>query len=160
MLAGLLRFDSEINTGDVIVIMSTKGEAIALGLAEMTSAVMATCNHGIAARLKRVILDRDYYPRKWGLGPRAILKKKMKEEGKLDKFGNPNESTPKGWNRDTNNVEGKEEKEEKEVKKEDDNKRKRSGERKKSGEKVKKEKKEKKKKKKDRKKSDSDIDMD
>lgn len=60
MLAGVLRFDSEINVGDVVVIMSTKGEAVALGLAEMTSAVMATCRHGMAARLKRVILDRDY----------------------------------------------------------------------------------------------------
>jgi len=59
MLAGVLRFDSEINVGDVVVIMSTKGEAVALGLAEMTSAVMATCDHGMCARLKRVILDRD-----------------------------------------------------------------------------------------------------
>lgn len=43
MLAGVLRFDAEINTGEQVVIMSTKGEAIALGLAEMTSGVMATC---------------------------------------------------------------------------------------------------------------------
>lgn len=59
MLAGLLRFDPEINNGDVIVIMSTKGEAIALGISEMTSGVMATCDHGVAARLKRVIMERD-----------------------------------------------------------------------------------------------------
>jgi len=59
MLAGLLRFDPEINVGDIIVLMSTKGEAIALGIAEMTSGVMATCDHGVAARLKRVIMERD-----------------------------------------------------------------------------------------------------
>jgi len=55
-----LRFDSEINVADVVVLMSTKGEAVALGLAEMTSGVMATCQYGVACRLKRVILDRDY----------------------------------------------------------------------------------------------------
>lgn len=60
MLAGVLRFDSEINVADVVVLMSTKGEAVALGLAEMTSGVMATCQYGVACRLKRVILDRDY----------------------------------------------------------------------------------------------------
>jgi len=43
MLAGVLRFDPDINIAEQVVIMSTKGEAIALGLAEMTSGVMATC---------------------------------------------------------------------------------------------------------------------
>jgi len=30
----------------------------------------------------------------------------MKEEGKLDKFGRPNENTPQGWNPSKNSVEG------------------------------------------------------
>ena len=30
------------------------GEAIALGIAQMTSAVMATCDHGVVAKIKRV----------------------------------------------------------------------------------------------------------
>lgn len=37
----------------------------------MTSAEMAMCDHGIASKLKRVIMDRETYPRRWGLGPRS-----------------------------------------------------------------------------------------
>lgn len=35
----------------------------------MTTAVIATCDHGVVAKIKRVIMERDTYPRKWGLGP-------------------------------------------------------------------------------------------
>ena len=30
-----------------------------------------TCDHGVVAKIKRVIMDKDLYPRRWGLGPRA-----------------------------------------------------------------------------------------
>jgi hypothetical protein len=52
-----------------IVITTTKGEAVALGIALMTTATMATCDHGMAAKIKRVVMERDTYPRKWGYGP-------------------------------------------------------------------------------------------
>jgi H/ACA ribonucleoprotein complex subunit 4 len=39
----------------------------------MTTAVIATCDHGIVAKIKRVIMERDTYPRKWGLGPKVCL---------------------------------------------------------------------------------------
>ena len=45
----------------------------------------------------RVIMERDTYPRKWGLGPMALRKKALKAEGKLDKYGRPNELTPADW---------------------------------------------------------------
>ncbi|KNA18045.1 hypothetical protein SOVF_074420, partial [Spinacia oleracea] len=99
MIPGLLRFENDIEVGEEIVLMTTKGEAIALGIAEMTTAVMATCDHGIVAKIKRVIMDRDTYPRKWGLGPRASMKKKLIADGKLDKHGKPNEQTPVEWAR-------------------------------------------------------------
>ncbi|KAG5623045.1 hypothetical protein H5410_008263 [Solanum commersonii] len=44
-------------------------------------------------------MDRDTYPRKWGLGPRASMKKKLVAEGKLDKHGKPNDKTPAEWSR-------------------------------------------------------------
>ncbi|XP_047330583.1 H/ACA ribonucleoprotein complex subunit 4-like [Impatiens glandulifera] len=97
MIPGLLRFENEIDVGEEVVLMTTKGEAIALGIAEMTTSVMATCDHGVVAKIKRVVMDRDTYPRKWGLGPRASMKKKLVAEGKLDKRGKPNESTPAEW---------------------------------------------------------------
>ncbi|KAL1555299.1 centromere/microtubule-binding protein cbf5 [Salvia divinorum] len=99
MIPGLLRFENDIEAGEEVVLMTTKGEAIALGIAEMTTAVMATCDHGTVAKIKRVVMDRDTYPRKWGLGPRASMKKKLIAEGKLDKHGKPNESTPSEWSR-------------------------------------------------------------
>eukprot|EP00955_Chlamydomonas_euryale_P027755 292947-Chlamydomonas_euryale.AAC.1 len=46
MVPGLLRFESGIDVDDEVVIMTTKGEAIAVGIAQMTTAVMATVDHG------------------------------------------------------------------------------------------------------------------
>ncbi|KAI3520890.1 hypothetical protein L1887_10343 [Cichorium endivia] len=97
MIPGLLRFENNIENGEEVVLMTTKGEAIALGIAEMTTAVMATCDHGVVAKIKRVVMDRDTYPRKWGLGPTASMKKKLISEGKLSKHGKPNEKTPSEW---------------------------------------------------------------
>eukprot|EP00794_Sanderia_malayensis_P010893 gene10893-12050_t len=97
MLPGLLRYESGIEINDEIVMMTTKGEAVATGIALMTTATIATCDHGVVAKIKRVIMERDTYPRKWGLGPKALLKKQMVVAGKLDKFGKPNENTPKDW---------------------------------------------------------------
>lgn len=39
----------------------------------MTTAVIATCDHGAVAKIKRVIMERDTYPRRWGLGPKVML---------------------------------------------------------------------------------------
>lgn len=77
--------------------MTTKGEAIALGIAQMSTVEMSSCDHGVVAKVKRCIMERDLYPRRWGLGPTALEKKKMKSDGKLDKFGRPNEATPAKW---------------------------------------------------------------
>jgi H/ACA ribonucleoprotein complex subunit 4 len=81
-----------------VVLMTTKGEAIALGIAQMSTVELSTCDHGVVAKVKRCIMERDLYPRRWGLGPVALEKKKMKADGKLDKYGRPNEATPAQWN--------------------------------------------------------------
>lgn len=97
MIPGLLRYEAGIEVGEDVVLMTTKGEAIALGIAQMTTEVMATCDHGIVAKIKRVIMERDTYPRRWGLGPNAKAKKNLIAQGKLDKYGRPNENTPISW---------------------------------------------------------------
>ncbi|KAG6411033.1 hypothetical protein SASPL_129107 [Salvia splendens] len=100
MIPGLLRFENDVEVGEEVVLMTTKGEAIALGIAEMTTAVMATCDHGTVAKIKRVVMDRDTYPRKWGLGPKASMKKKLIAEGKLDKHGKViGDAAPSEWSR-------------------------------------------------------------
>ncbi|KAJ1985622.1 centromere/microtubule-binding protein cbf5 [Dimargaris cristalligena] len=100
MIPGLLRFSPGIEVNDEVVLISTKGEAIALAIAQMTTSVMATCDHGVVAKIKRVIMERDTYPRRWGLGPQASKKKQMVKDGKLDKYGKPNENTPASWNKE------------------------------------------------------------
>jgi len=97
MIPGLLRFADDIDVNQEVVLMTTKGEAIAVGIAQMTTAVMATVDHGVVAKIKRVIMERDTYPRRWGLGPMAQKKKGMIKEGKLDKHGKPNDKTPEDY---------------------------------------------------------------
>jgi H/ACA ribonucleoprotein complex subunit 4 len=98
MIPGLLRFEAGIEVHEEVVLMTTKGEAIALGIAQMSTVELSTCDHGVVAKVKRCIMERDLYPRRWGMGPVALEKKKMKSDGKLDKYGRPNENTPAKWN--------------------------------------------------------------
>lgn len=97
LLPGVLRYEDNIELNEEIVIVTTKGEAVALAVAQMTTATMASCDHGVVAKIKRVIMERDTYPRKWGLGPRASQKKMLIAKGQLDKYGKANENTPKEW---------------------------------------------------------------
>lgn len=97
MLPGLLRYESNIEQHEEIVLITTKGEAIAIAIAMMSAVEMTTCDHGVVAKVKRCIMERDLYPRRWGLGPTAAEKKKLKADGKLDKYGRPNEATPAKW---------------------------------------------------------------
>ena len=97
MLPGVLRYEDGIEMNEEIVVCTTKGEAICIALAQMTTATMASCDHGYVAKIKRVIMERDTYPRKWGLGPKASIKKDMIKKGMLDKYGKPNENTPANW---------------------------------------------------------------
>lgn len=59
------RHESGIEIGDEVVLMTTKGEAIALAIAQMTTSVMQTVDHGVVAKIKRVIMERDTYPRRF-----------------------------------------------------------------------------------------------
>lgn len=68
-----------------------------MGIAQMNTAVMATVDHGVVAKIKRVIMERDTYPRRWGLGPVAQRKKALVKEGKLDKYGRKNDKTPSDY---------------------------------------------------------------
>ncbi|KAF2970328.1 hypothetical protein GQX73_g3217 [Xylaria multiplex] len=97
MIPGLLRYEAGIEAHEEVVLMTTKGEAIALGISMMSTVEMSSCDHGVVAKVKRCIMERDLYPRRWGLGPTATEKKKLKASGKLDKFGRANEQTPAKW---------------------------------------------------------------
>ena len=93
----ILRYEDGIELDEEIVVCTTKGEAICIALAKMTTSTMSCTDHGVVAKIKRVIMERDTYPRKWGLGPKATIKKDMIKKGQLDKYGKPNENTPTNW---------------------------------------------------------------
>ena len=116
---GVLRFEANIENGKEIVLITTKGEAVAIAIAEMTSSVLASCDHGVVCKTKRVIMDRETYPRKWGLGPYALQKKKLIKEGKLDKYGKINDKTPDDYKKIFGNDNKKEEKEKEKEKEEE-----------------------------------------
>jgi len=97
LIPGILRYSSNINVGSECVIISTKGEAIAVAIAQMTSSEIYSSDHGIAAKTKRVVMDRDTYPVRWKLGPRASRKKHLMSVGLLDKKGKPTPETPTDW---------------------------------------------------------------
>lgn len=97
MIPGVLRFEQNIEVGAEIIMMTTKGEAVATGIAQMTTAVITSVDHGVVAVIKRVIMERDTYNMRWGFGPRASDKKKLILAGKLTEKGKPNEKTPRNW---------------------------------------------------------------
>ncbi|CCM00899.1 uncharacterized protein FIBRA_02945 [Fibroporia radiculosa] len=100
MIPGLLRYEADISLNEEVDNFFP-GEAIALAIAQMSTVELATCDHGVVAKVKRCIMERDTYPRRWGLGPKALEKKKMVKEGKLSKFGEKIDGvTPAEWSRD------------------------------------------------------------
>ncbi|KAI0762844.1 putative rRNA pseudouridine synthase [Fomes fomentarius] len=101
MIPGLLRYEADISLNEEVVLMTTKGEAIALAIAQMSTVELATCDHGVVAKVKRCIMERDTYPRRWGLGPKALEKKKLIKDGKLSKYGEKIDGvTPAEWSKD------------------------------------------------------------
>ena len=96
-IPGVLRFENGIDVNDEIVLMTTKGEAVAIGVAQMATSVIATVDHGVVSNIKRVIMDRDTYDLRWGYGPRATMRKALISSGQLTAEGKPNDKTPGSW---------------------------------------------------------------
>lgn len=60
----------------------------------MLSWTVTPIQEGIDAQFQMFVSRRVV---RWGLGPRAKLKKQLIADGKLDKYGRKNENTPKDW---------------------------------------------------------------
>ena len=97
LIPGVLRYDSGIVPNQDVVLISPKGEAIALAIAFMSSSEIKLGDHGVVARPRRVIMERNLYGKQWGLGPIQAKKKELIAAGKLTKWGQANENTPKNW---------------------------------------------------------------
>lgn len=62
---GIVRLDSAIEKGKPVAVFSLKGEAVAIGLAQMTSRDVLDLEKGVAVRTERVLMDRGTYPAMW-----------------------------------------------------------------------------------------------
>jgi H/ACA ribonucleoprotein complex subunit 4 len=62
---GVLTLETGISPGDVVALMTIKGELISLAKAEMTSKQILEADHGIVAKPERVVMSPGVYPRKW-----------------------------------------------------------------------------------------------
>ena len=49
--------EADIELNEEVVLMTTKGEAIAIGITQMTTVELSTCDHGVVAKVKRCIMD-------------------------------------------------------------------------------------------------------
>jgi len=62
---GILRLETKIKRGDLVAIMTQKGELIALGKALLSSEEMYRRDRGLAVKPIRVIMKRGTYPPLW-----------------------------------------------------------------------------------------------
>ncbi|MEE8168036.1 MAG: RNA-guided pseudouridylation complex pseudouridine synthase subunit Cbf5 [Candidatus Hydrothermarchaeales archaeon] len=62
---GISKLDADIDEGDMVGILTLKGEIIALGEAKMSTKDILLENSGIAVKTKRVIMKPGIYPKMW-----------------------------------------------------------------------------------------------
>jgi H/ACA ribonucleoprotein complex subunit 4 len=67
---GLLALETEINKGDIVALFTLKGEAVGVGVAQLTSREMLATKTGIVAQTERVIMEPGTYPKAWKLAER------------------------------------------------------------------------------------------
>lgn len=64
---GILKYDRDFDTNSTVVLMTAKGEAVALATPLVSSCQVADMERGVVTRTKRVIMEKDLYPRCWGI---------------------------------------------------------------------------------------------
>jgi H/ACA ribonucleoprotein complex subunit 4 len=65
---GVLQVHTGITKGSIVAIFTLKGEAIALGRAQVSTQEMLDLRHGTVATLARVLMPRNIYPKVWKSG--------------------------------------------------------------------------------------------
>ncbi|ELQ76199.1 Pseudouridine synthase [Trachipleistophora hominis] len=65
-LNGVIRFDRNINVGEKVVVITTKGEAVVLAETLVSGAEMQINEYGLVAHTLRVIMEKGLYKSTWG----------------------------------------------------------------------------------------------
>jgi H/ACA ribonucleoprotein complex subunit 4 len=64
MAPGVVAYQ-KFNKGDLVGVITLKGEGVAIGVAEVSSEELENMEKGEVTRLKRVLIPRDVYPKAW-----------------------------------------------------------------------------------------------
>jgi len=64
-IPGIARYDGEIHEGELVALMSLKGELVALADARVNAADIPSMKRGEAAKTRRVVMEKGTYPKMW-----------------------------------------------------------------------------------------------
>lgn len=64
---GILKYDPNFDTNSTVVLVTCKGEAVAIATPLVASCQLADMERGIVTKTKRVIMEKDLYPKCWGI---------------------------------------------------------------------------------------------
>jgi H/ACA ribonucleoprotein complex subunit 4 len=68
---GVLSLETGIIKGSLVAVLSLKGEAVALGRGVVSTDEIMRMEHGIVAKVERVLMPRGTYPRCWKSGEKG-----------------------------------------------------------------------------------------
>jgi H/ACA ribonucleoprotein complex subunit 4 len=64
-VVGIAKHEATIDRGNLVALMTQKGEGVGLGVAMMAGEEMGKAREGIALRIDRVFMEPGTYPRMW-----------------------------------------------------------------------------------------------
>ncbi len=75
MITGVIRAEKNIGKNDEVLLISLKGEAVAIAICITNIKVLNIQTLACICTIKCIIMNRDEYPKKWGIGISQIKKK-------------------------------------------------------------------------------------
>lgn len=64
-IPGIVAFTGDIREGSLVAILTLKGEAVALGSAQLSAEMLLERDRGIAVKIERVLMQPGTYPKAW-----------------------------------------------------------------------------------------------
>ncbi|MHB8565983.1 MAG: RNA-guided pseudouridylation complex pseudouridine synthase subunit Cbf5 [Nitrososphaerales archaeon] len=79
-IPGVLSFSKGMTKGEIVRIMTQKGELVAFGESQMDESELSSSEHGLAALTKRVIMEPGTYPKMWKAKKEEVGTSEITEE--------------------------------------------------------------------------------
>lgn len=64
-IPGIVAVTGDVREGDLVAILTLKGEAVALGVARLSAETILERDRGVAVKTERVLMEPGTYPRSW-----------------------------------------------------------------------------------------------